>query len=94
MPFQFFGARPSREEEADHFEGPLGGLTTGIEHDQQAGDDAAIDLDLDAVLFCGQEVAAAEELLEHPKEVLDQPPQTIHLTDELGRKIEDRKSVV
>jgi hypothetical protein len=51
-----------------------GGLTAGVEHDQQAGDDATVDLDLDAIRFCGQEVAAAEKLLEHPEEVLNQPP--------------------
>lgn len=74
MPLQFFGARPSREEKADHLEGSLGGLTAGVEHDQQAGVDATVDLDLDAIRFCGQEVAAAEKLLEHPEEVLNQPP--------------------
>ena len=88
MPLQFFGARPSREKEADHLEGSLGGLAAGVEPDHQAGDDAAIDLDLDAVRLSGQEMAAAEESLVHPKEVLDQPPQTIQLTDKFGGKIE------
>ncbi len=92
MPLQFFWARPSREEEADHLESPLGRLEAGVEHDQQTGDDAAIDLDLDAVRLGGQEMAAAEELLEHPKEVLDQPPQTIQFTDEFGGKIEPIRS--
>ncbi len=40
----------------------------------------------------GQEMAAAKQLLEHPEEVLDQPPQAIHLTDQLGGKIEAIRS--
>lgn len=40
----------------------------------------------------GQEMAAAKQLLEHPEEVLDQPPQAMHLTDQLGGKIEAIRS--
>jgi hypothetical protein len=44
--------------------------------------------DLDAIRLGGQEMATAQQLLEHPEEVLDQPPQAIQLTDEFGGKIE------
>lgn len=88
MPLQVFGARPSRQEEADHLEGSLGGLAAGVEHDQQAGNDAAIDLNLHSIGFRGQEMAAAEQLLEHSEEVLDQPSQSIHLADEFSGQIE------
>ena len=53
MPLHFVRARPAREIEADHLEGPLGGLTACVEHDQQAGDDAAVHLNLNTVLLGG-----------------------------------------
>ena len=43
--------------------------------------------DLDAIWLGGQEVATAQQLLEHPKERLDHPPQAIDLPDEFSRKI-------
>ena len=53
MPLHFVRARPAREVEADHLEGPLGGLAACVQHDQQAGDDAAVHLNLNTVLLGG-----------------------------------------
>ena len=73
MPLHFGRARPAREVEADHLEGPLGGLAACVQHDQQAGDDAKRHLDLDALWLGRQEMATAQQLLEHPEECLNHP---------------------
>ena len=59
MPLHFVRARPAREVEADHLEGPLGGLAACVQHDQQAGDDAAVHLDLYAIWLGRQEMPTA-----------------------------------
>ncbi|MEI6256698.1 MAG: hypothetical protein WCQ77_08645 [Planctomycetota bacterium] len=45
--------------------------------------------DLHAVLLGGKQMATAQQLLEHPKERLDQPPQPIHLAAEFSGQIEE-----
>jgi len=52
-PLHFVRVRPAREVEADHLEGPLGGLAACVQHAQQTGDDAAVHLNLNAVLLGG-----------------------------------------
>src|SRR5688500_8543818 len=48
MPQQFRFRGPADQVEADNFVGSLGGLSARPERDQQAGDDGAIRLNLDA----------------------------------------------
>ena len=52
-----------------------------LELDQHADDHGAVRLDLHAVVVAGEQVSAAEELLERAEEHLDHPPQPIHLRD-------------
>ena len=50
---EFFGGRPTREVEAQHLEGTFGWLLARPQADQQAGDDAEVDLNGNAVLAGG-----------------------------------------
>ena len=57
---QFVDHGPAQHLIAEHLVRPLGRLAAGPEGDQQAGDDRAVGLNLDAVLIVTQQVAAAE----------------------------------
>ena len=63
-------------------------LLSRVDQDQHADDHGAIRLDLHTVVLIGEQVPAAEELLERAEEHLDHPPQPIHLHDEFGREVE------
>jgi len=45
-------------------------------------------LNLQAVVIAGEQIPAAEELLERAEEHLDHPPQAIDRRDEFSRQIE------
>ena len=52
--------RPVHQVVADHFVGAFGGATSCPEADQHAGDDRAIDLNLDPLRIRAQEVTATK----------------------------------
>jgi hypothetical protein len=56
--------------------------------DQHADNHGAIRLNLHAVVLVGEQVFAAEHLLERAEEHLDQPPPPIHLRDGFRRQVE------
>ena len=62
---------PSLQVQAEHLEGPQRWLATGPEVDQQAGDDRAVGLDLDAHGVGAQEVAASQDVLEEAEKEFD-----------------------
>jgi hypothetical protein len=45
-------------------------------------------------VIAGEQVSAAEELLERAEEHLDHPPQPIRLRDEFGRQVETSGDVL
>ena len=67
MLLQFFFAGQAREVELKHFQRPLGRLFAGPQANQQAGDDAEVQLNRDAVGAGGQQMATAENALEPAK---------------------------
>ena len=64
---EFLDGGPALHDVAEHFVRAFGRLAAGPEGDQQAGDDRAVGLNLDAVLAVTQQVAAAESMLELTK---------------------------
>lgn len=50
-----------------------------MNQDQQARDDRAVSLNLDAILLCTEQVTAPQQLLEHAEEQFDQLAMTIPL---------------
>lgn len=84
---QFVEAGPAAQREADHLESPLRRSAARVNQDQQAGDDRAVSLDPDAILFCTEQVPAARQLPEHSKEQLDQPAMPVQLRDQFGRNV-------
>jgi hypothetical protein len=56
--------------------------------DQHADNHGAIRLNLHAVVLVGEQVFAAEHLLERAEEHLDQPPPPMHLRDGFRRQVE------
>ena len=65
-------------------------LTAGPEADQQAGDDRAVRLNLDAVLVVAEQMPAAQDVLEESEEDLDRPAPAILIQhrDRLRRHIQ------
>jgi hypothetical protein len=63
--FKLFKTRPADHVKADHFKCPPGRSASRIQQDQHAGDDGAVDLDLNPFLFGAQQVAATKQVLEH-----------------------------
>ena len=88
MPFQFLQRRPARHLKADHFERTLRRRAARVNQNQQARDDRHVRLDFDSILLCAQQMAATQQLFEHPEKQFDQPPQTVCLCNEFGRNIE------
>ena len=64
MGFHLIRRGPAQHVEAEHLVRPFRGLAARPEGDQQAGDDRAVGLNLDAVLVVTQQVAAAQQMLE------------------------------
>ena len=85
---QFFFARKATEVEADHLVGAQRRLATGPQADQEAGDDRAVRLNLDAIFVVAQQVPTAENLLEEPKKYFDRPPPGKYQTDDFGGYVE------
>jgi hypothetical protein len=70
---QLLFAGHAREEKVQHFQGSLGRLLAGPQADEQAGDDAQVQLDRDAVLAGGEQVATTQDALEPTKEQFHRP---------------------
>jgi hypothetical protein len=85
---QFLGRGQAAEVELQHLPGPLGRLLAGPQTDEQAGDDAQVDLDGDAVAAGGQEMLATEDALEPTEEQLDGPAVAITQSDQFGVEVE------
>ena len=86
--FHLVGRGPAQPVEAEHLVCAFRGLAAGPEGDDQAGDDRAVGLNLDAVLVVAQQVAAAQEMFELAEEDLDRPAVGIEECDDLGGDIE------
>ena len=67
MPFQLFQRGPVGHVEADPFRGPLRRRAACVNQNQQARDDRYVRLDFDTVLLRTQQMAATQQLLEHPE---------------------------
>src|SRR5271156_5496260 len=85
---QLLCSGPATEVELQHFPGALGRLLSGPQADEQAGDEAQIDLDGDAILAGGQQMLAAEDAFEPAEEQLDGPAVTVAEGDKFGVQIE------
>ena len=85
---QFVGRRQAAEVELQHFPGSLGRLLAGPQADEQAGDDAQVDLDGDAVLAGGQQMLATEDALEPAEEQLDGPAVAVAQSNQFGVEVE------
>ena len=81
---QFLFVGQAAEVKADHLVGPQRRLATGPQADQQAGDDRAVRLNLDAVLVVAQQVPAAQQVLEESEKDFNRPPLGIYQSDDLG----------
>src|SRR6185295_2567725 len=79
---------PPLQVKADHFKGSQGRLAPRPEMNEQAGYDGAVSLDLNADYIRAEQMAAAEHVLEEPKEQLDQPAMFVDVCDDFGRHIE------
>ena len=97
--FQFFEVRdellfagPALQVEADHFVGSQRRLAAGPEGQQQAGDDCAIRLNLDARAGRAQQVSAAEHVFEEAEEQFDRPAMPIDIGDDLRRYARNKGS--
>ena len=51
---------PAHHVETEHLEGPLGWRAARVQKNQDAGDQRAVDLDLDAVLLRAEQVPTSE----------------------------------
>ena len=90
---QFLEAGPAGEVVEHHFAGADVGPVAGPEGDQQAGDDGAVNLDLDPGRVVAHQVLAAEQVFEEAEEQFDGPEDLMKLRKLpkkiLGRKIPD-----
>ena len=85
---QFRFAGQAREVELHHLPGSLGGLLARPQGDEQAGDESQVDLDFDAVVAGGQQVAATQNALEPTEEQFHRPTITVSEGHQFRRQIE------
>jgi|GEM_PF-1876247 len=74
--FRFTGK--AAEVETDHFKRALRRLAARPQCNQHAGDDRAVGLNLDAVLFVAQQVFASQHLLEKSEKDFNRPSISKH----------------
>lgn len=82
---QFLLAGQAAEVVTDHLAGAQCWFATGPQRDQQAGDDAQVCLNGDAVFAVAQQVATAQYMFEESEECLDSPAMLVDQRDDLGR---------
>ena len=75
---------PTHQVVAQHLVGAFRRAAAGPEIDQQTGDDRAVGLNLDPVGVKTQQMPAAQEVLERPKEDLDGPTILVQQGDDFG----------
>lgn len=88
MGFHLRQAGPTDEVELNRLQRSFAGFAAGVQSDQQAGDQSDVQLDGDAVLTVGDQMAAAENAFEPAEEQFHRPAKTIGQRHEVGVEVE------
>src|SRR5262245_30220775 len=89
MGYQFGLGGPTHEQVADHLLRPQRWLAARVQADQQAGDDGAVRLNLDAAPAVAEQVPAAQHVLEKAEEQLDRVAIKINQGEDLRRYVQE-----
>ena len=85
---QFVFSGPTDEVEADYLVRSERRLAARPKADQQASDNGTVGLNLNAILLVTQQMPAAEEMLEEPKENLNGPSPRVNQSNGLGGNVQ------